>query len=60
MVHSLPTEARDVIVAAYQHALVPVFAYLAPVFAVGLLLAFFLPEKKLADTNEPRPETVHV
>jgi EmrB/QacA subfamily drug resistance transporter len=58
MVHTLPKELQDTIVAAYQHALVPVFAYLAPVFVIGLVLAFILPEKKLADTNEPEPAHV--
>jgi EmrB/QacA subfamily drug resistance transporter len=58
MVHDLPKPVQDTIIAAYQHALVPVFAYLAPVFAVGLVLAFLLPEKKLAATNDPAP--VHV
>lgn len=37
----------------------PVFAYLVPVFAIGLVLAFLLPEKKLADTNDPEPVPVH-
>lgn len=59
MVHALPKELQDTVVAAYQHALVPVFAYLVPVFAVGLVLAFLLPEKKLADTNDPEPVPVH-
>jgi len=58
MVHTLPKELQDTIVAAYQHALVPVFAYLAPVFVIGLVLAVFLPEKKLADTNDPTPVPV--
>jgi hypothetical protein len=52
MVHALPRDLRDTVVNAYQHALVPVFGYLVPVFAVGLVLAFLLPEKKLAATNE--------
>lgn len=59
MVHALPKELQDTVVAAYQHALVPVFAYLVPVFAIGLVLAFLLPEKKLADTNDPEPVPVH-
>jgi EmrB/QacA subfamily drug resistance transporter len=59
MVHALPKQLQDTVVAAYQHALVPVFAYLVPVFAIGLVLAFLLPEKKLADTNDPEPAPVH-
>jgi EmrB/QacA subfamily drug resistance transporter len=54
LVRSLPKELQHTVVAAYQHALVPVLAYLAPVFAIGLVLAFLLPEKKLSDTNELR------
>jgi EmrB/QacA subfamily drug resistance transporter len=52
MVHSLPENLRDTVVTAYQHALVPVFGYLVPVFAVGVVLAFLLPEKKIAATND--------
>jgi MFS family permease len=52
MVHSLPENLRDTVVTAYQHALVPVFGYLVPVFAIGVALAFLLPEKKLAATND--------
>lgn len=55
MVNALPDNMRDTIVNAYQHALVPVFGYLVPVFAVGLILAFLLPEKKLAATNDQVP-----
>ncbi|ADJ47423.1 MFS transporter multidrug efflux transporter [Amycolatopsis mediterranei S699] len=57
LVRSLPPDLQHTVVAAYQHALVPVFAYLAPVFAIGIILAFFLPEKKLSDTNEPSAVT---
>lgn len=39
-------------VTIYQHALVPDLGYLVPVFAVGLFLAFLLPERKLAATND--------
>jgi EmrB/QacA subfamily drug resistance transporter len=53
MVNALPDDMRDTIVNAYQHALVPVFGYLVPVFVIGLVLAFLLPEKKLAATNDP-------
>lgn len=55
MVRSLPPQLKETVVAAYQHALVPVFAYLVPVFAIGLVLAFLLPEKALSNTNEPQP-----
>jgi EmrB/QacA subfamily drug resistance transporter len=53
LVHALPGKVEDVVVLAYQHALTPVFRYLVPVFALGLALAFILPEKKLADDKAP-------
>ncbi|MEV5843538.1 hypothetical protein AB0M32_16405 [Streptomyces sp. NPDC051985] len=33
------------------------FRYLAPVFAVGLVLTFLLPEKRLTDGNGPPPKS---
>jgi EmrB/QacA subfamily drug resistance transporter len=51
LVHALPAAVQDAVIAAYQHALTPVFRYLVPLFALGLILALLLPEKKLADTN---------
>ncbi|GAB3262091.1 MDR family MFS transporter [Kineosporia babensis] len=56
LVHALPQEAQDAVIASYQHALTPVFLYLIPIFAVGLVLAFLLPEKELADGRAPEPE----
>ncbi|GAA3615299.1 MDR family MFS transporter [Kineosporia mesophila] len=62
LVHALPQAAQDAVIASYQHALTPVFLYLIPLFAVGLVLAFLLPEKELADghtaESEPDPVTV--
>ncbi|MFD4599779.1 MFS transporter [Streptomyces sp. NPDC058464] len=49
LVNSLPDHLHDAVVAAYQHALTPVFAYLVPVLLIGLVLAFVLPEKRIAD-----------
>jgi len=54
LVQALPDAAREAVVAAYQHALTPVFAYLIPLFAVGLVMAFLLPEKELADGSAPQ------
>ncbi|WP_246203439.1 hypothetical protein [Streptomyces tailanensis] len=48
LVQALPDRVQDTVVLAYQQALTPVFRYLAPLFALGLVLAFLLPEKKLA------------
>ncbi|WP_228033760.1 MDR family MFS transporter [Streptomyces spongiae] len=52
LVHSLPDKVQDAVILSYQHALTPVFRYLVPVFVLGLVLAFLLPEKKLADGND--------
>jgi len=51
MVHALPDPLRDAVVLSYQQALTPVFRYLVPVFAVGLVLALLLPEKRLSNGN---------
>jgi hypothetical protein len=51
LVHSLPDKVRDAVILAYQHALTPVFRYLTPLFVVGLVLAFLLPDKQLASSN---------
>jgi EmrB/QacA subfamily drug resistance transporter len=48
LVRSLPDGAQDAVILAYQHALTPVFWYVVPLLAVALVLAFLLPEKKLA------------
>lgn len=63
-VHALPQQLREAVVQSYQHALTPVFRYMVPLFAVGLVLALILPEKRLADGKgdgegampEPSPE----
>ena len=47
-VHSLPEAAQDAVIAAYHHALTPIFGYMVVLFAVGLVLALLLPEKELA------------
>ncbi|MER7795065.1 MDR family MFS transporter [Streptomyces sp. NPDC097640] len=59
LVHSLPDRIQDAVILAYQQALTPVFRYLLPLFALGLVLAFLLPEKRLADGSGPGtdPET---
>ncbi|MFD4511231.1 MDR family MFS transporter [Streptomyces sp. NPDC058457] len=58
LVHSLPDRIQDAVVSSYQHALTPVFGYLVPLFAVGVVLAFLLPEKPLSNTNsETETET---
>ncbi|WP_327658262.1 MDR family MFS transporter [Streptomyces sp. NBC_00483] len=52
LVRALPADLRDTVVNSYQEALVPIFLYLLPVFAVGLVLAFVLKEKPLADNAD--------
>ncbi|XVQ15861.1 MDR family MFS transporter [Spirillospora sp. CA-255316] len=52
LVRSLPDNLRETIVNSYQEALVPIFLYLVPVFAIGLVLAFLLKDKPLADNDE--------
>ncbi|MER6124124.1 MDR family MFS transporter [Streptomyces sp. NPDC001795] len=51
LVHKLPARLQDAVILSYQHALTPVFRYMVPLFAVGLVLAFVLPEKRLASTH---------
>ncbi|MFE2423835.1 MDR family MFS transporter [Streptomyces hokutonensis] len=58
LVHALPARLQDAVVAAYQHALTPVFAYLVPLFLVGVVLAVVLPEKGLAGDGADGPGTV--
>ena len=53
LVHRLPGAMKQAVIESYQHALTPVFRYMVPVFALGLALAFALPEKPLADDNDP-------
>ncbi len=52
MVRALPTKVRDTVILACQNALTPVFRYRVPVLALGLVLAFLLPEKRLSDRPE--------
>ncbi|WP_406432378.1 MFS transporter [Streptomyces sp. NBC_00631] len=51
LVHSLPERIQDSVIAAYQHALTPIFGYMAALLAIGFLLGFLLPQKELARTN---------
>lgn len=52
-VRSLPASSQAAVIDSYHSALVPIFGYLVPLFAVGLVLALILPAKELAETNEP-------
>ena len=53
LLQDLPTELRSEVIAAYAGSLTPIYAYLVPVFALALIIAFFLPEKALAESNSP-------
>ena len=47
-VNALPEEVRTVIVHAYNHALMPIFAFLVPLAVVALVALIFLKEVPLA------------
>ncbi|GAA3834414.1 hypothetical protein GCM10022226_64760 [Sphaerisporangium flaviroseum] len=49
LIHQLPQPAREGIATAYAQALPPIFLYVAPVVAVGFLLAFFVKEIPLSN-----------
>ena len=51
-VWALPEPVRELVVRAFNEALMPVFLWLAPVVLVGLVAAFLLREKPLAATLE--------
>ncbi|MET8977485.1 MDR family MFS transporter [Streptomyces sp. NPDC004539] len=64
-VHALPAKVQESVILSYQHALTPVFRYMVPLFAVGLVLALVLPEKRLSDggttpepAKSPQPQPV--
>ncbi|MFE0678493.1 MDR family MFS transporter [Streptomyces sp. NPDC058867] len=60
LVHALPDQVRETVIASYQQALTPVFGYMVPVFVVGFVLALLLPEKPLADgADEDRAAPEH-
>ncbi|MEV6984429.1 MDR family MFS transporter [Sphaerisporangium sp. NPDC051017] len=48
MVHHLPPPVRTAIARAYAQALPPIFLYVAPIVAVGFVLAFFIREVPLS------------
>ena len=51
---TLPTDVRDSVSLAYIDALVPLFLWIAPLFAVGLVLALLLPEHELSRVKPVR------
>ncbi|MEU5012057.1 MFS transporter [Streptomyces sp. NPDC021749] len=57
LVHALPASLRDGYLAACAHAVPRVFFSLAPMLALGLVLAFFLKEKPLVSHAPHAPQT---
>lgn len=47
----LPPQVADLVVNAYATALVPMFAWMVPMFLLGTVIAFFLPEIPLSSTT---------
>ncbi|GAB3461425.1 MDR family MFS transporter [Kineococcus endophyticus] len=50
LVASLPGDVADRVVGAYADSLVPIFLWLVPMFLLGTVIAFFLPEVPLSST----------
>jgi predicted MFS family arabinose efflux permease len=57
LVGRLPEELKNAVVSSYNEALTPVFLYLLPLMALGVVLLSFVKEKPLADTHEQPVET---
>ena len=51
-VWELPAPIREVIIASFNEALMPVFLWLVPLVAIGFVVAFFVREKPLATAIE--------
>lgn len=51
-VWALPEPVRDIVVHAFNDALMPVFLWIVPVIAVGFIATFFIVEKPLATAIE--------
>jgi hypothetical protein len=52
IVDSLPNEIRTIIVQAYNDAFTPIFAYLIPLFAVGLIILLFIKQVSIKDIEK--------
>ena len=53
---SLPAALHDVVVSAYNDALTPVFAWLAPIVLINVVLSFGFTGRALATTVEDDDE----
>lgn len=52
LVNSLPDQLKDIVIGAYNEALVPLFFWLVPVMLIGIIALFFVYEKPLATKIE--------
>ncbi|WAL41008.1 DHA2 family efflux MFS transporter permease subunit [Brevibacterium sp. BRM-1] len=57
LVNQLPTPVHDVIVGAYNDALVPIFLWVAPLTLAAVIILLFVKEKELATRLEPNAGT---
>jgi len=57
LIESLPEQIRTIIIAAYNDALTPVFAYLIPVVVLGLIGLFFVKQKPIVDDGDSESVT---
>lgn len=53
LVNSLPAPLHEIVVGAYNEALVPLFLWMVPLVLVAAILLMFVQEKPLATTLEP-------
>ncbi|GII85717.1 hypothetical protein Ssi03_37070 [Sphaerisporangium siamense] len=58
MVQHLPPPVRTAIARAYAQALPPIFLYVAPIVAIGLVLAFFIKEVPLSTRQGPARQDI--
>lgn len=47
ILRALPESLQDIFINTYADALTPIFLYIMPVFLIGIVLACFMPNKKL-------------
>lgn len=60
LVRSLPQGIQQAVIVSYQQALTPIFRYLIPLFAVGLLSAILLPNNTLTDGGQDGADSLQL
>jgi EmrB/QacA subfamily drug resistance transporter len=64
VVNSLPDDIKNIIIEAYNDSFTPVFAYLIPVFAIGLIFLFFIKQQSMTEIenieSNPITNEIHV